>query len=231
MPRSHICPSCLTELARIRAVPDPHYGLPIVVCPGCSNTSVRTRHPDLEFWRGVRRVHFAFRTVFAKVLLMTFLSVILVFLTKVSEEVFTSFGRFHLLRTLSDDEPLSAVFACLILIASIFLMACASLIVLHKRVYVGAAIFIVVAFLFVTSDFALSWIQLMLEGMVNYHSNHRLPRSREFVPRLQRFGFLSAVSLLGMIPAIPFRKSIHNATARRFRRLLRKRRKQRGSND
>lgn len=212
-------------------MPDPHYGLPVVVCPGCSNTSVRTRHPDIEFWRRVRRVHFALRTVFAKVLLMTLLAAMFVFMTMISEDVFTPSGRFNLLHTLSDDDPLSAVLALLVLIGSVFFMACACLIVLHKRVYVGAAIFLAAAFLFVTSDFTLSWVQLMLEGMVNYHSNHRLPRSREFVPRLQRFGFLSAVSLLGMIPAIPFRKSIHNATARRFRRLLRKRRKQRGSND
>lgn len=54
MPISHTCPTCLTELARVRALPDPHYGLPVVVCPGCGRAVVRTKHPDRVFWRHKR---------------------------------------------------------------------------------------------------------------------------------------------------------------------------------
>jgi hypothetical protein len=56
MPISHICPTCLTEFARVRAVPDPHYGLPVVVCPGCNKGVVRVRHPDRAYWREMRRL-------------------------------------------------------------------------------------------------------------------------------------------------------------------------------
>lgn len=48
---SHTCPNCAAELASIRAIVDPHLGLPIVVCPSCDVAHVRTKHPDAEFNR------------------------------------------------------------------------------------------------------------------------------------------------------------------------------------
>ncbi len=79
MPRSHICPSCLTELARIRAVPEPHYRLPIVVCPGCSLACVRTKHPDQAFWRGIRRGVRSGWLVILKGLLLGVMSLVVIF--------------------------------------------------------------------------------------------------------------------------------------------------------
>jgi hypothetical protein len=55
VPISHTCPSCARELARVRAVPDPVYALPVVTCPRCAYACVRTKHPDLLFWRAFRR--------------------------------------------------------------------------------------------------------------------------------------------------------------------------------
>ena len=46
---SHTCTSCGTELAHVRAVREPYYGLPIVTCPHCALVVVRRRHP-LEKW-------------------------------------------------------------------------------------------------------------------------------------------------------------------------------------
>jgi hypothetical protein len=33
---SHVCMGCGLDLARVRAAPDPHYGLPLVTCPRCA---------------------------------------------------------------------------------------------------------------------------------------------------------------------------------------------------
>lgn len=61
MQRAHICGQCGKDLSPIRAVPDPHYALPIVVCPGCcyavvrrpwlGGASRRTRSRILGAWR------------------------------------------------------------------------------------------------------------------------------------------------------------------------------------
>lgn len=55
MPISHTCPNCCAELGAIRALPDPVYGLRVVVCPGCATACVRTKHPEARFWRDRRR--------------------------------------------------------------------------------------------------------------------------------------------------------------------------------
>ncbi len=83
MPISHTCPSCAHELARIRAIPDSIYALPIVTCPRCAHTCVRTKHPDLIFWRGFRRSLGAIRRIIAVsgiVLFITLLTVGIAFL-------------------------------------------------------------------------------------------------------------------------------------------------------
>jgi len=77
VPRSHTCPSCTQELARIRAVPDQYYGLPVVVCPGCSTASVRTKHPDQQFWRDFRSLVRSLRLIFIRLLLTFVLSILM----------------------------------------------------------------------------------------------------------------------------------------------------------
>ena len=38
---SHVCLSCGLDLARVRALLEPHYALPVVVCPDCGWATVR----------------------------------------------------------------------------------------------------------------------------------------------------------------------------------------------
>lgn len=53
---AHICLQCGLDLARIRVSRDPHYGLPLVVCPRCSTACVRRRHLIEQGWRTTRRL-------------------------------------------------------------------------------------------------------------------------------------------------------------------------------
>ena len=54
MPASHVCPDCGTDLARLHALPDPHYGLRLVRCPRCERVCVRARDPLKVLWRSLR---------------------------------------------------------------------------------------------------------------------------------------------------------------------------------
>jgi len=110
VPKSHICPSCLTELAKVRAIPDPHYGLAVVVCPSCLLATVRTRHPDIEFWRGFRRFHQSLRVVIAKVLLMALLAGVMTLLISAAGDIYTPFGRFDLMYPFRDGDPWTTIF-------------------------------------------------------------------------------------------------------------------------
>lgn len=61
MPLAHACISCGTSLSRVRAQRDPHYGLPLVVCPTCTRACVRRRHPLQAGWRRFRATLHAIR--------------------------------------------------------------------------------------------------------------------------------------------------------------------------
>lgn len=53
---SHLCLGCGFDLARVRTRPDPHYALPLVVCPDCGEAAVRRVHPHQVGWRAFLRV-------------------------------------------------------------------------------------------------------------------------------------------------------------------------------
>ncbi len=53
---SHLCLGCGFDLARVRTRPDPHYALPLVVCPDCGDAAVRRVHPLQLGWRAFLRV-------------------------------------------------------------------------------------------------------------------------------------------------------------------------------
>lgn len=231
MPQSQTCPSCLTELARIRAVPDPQYRLPIVVCPTCKIASVRSKHHDIEFWRGIRRFHSALRIVFAKVLLMLICSGLMALLIVAAGDVFMPFGRFNPSFPFSSGDVWSVMSAVGILLGSMLLTAGASVLIRHKPIYQALLIFLFLTAFFLTIDYSVSWSGIMLAKLGGFQQRHYLPTNSEMTRRFSQFGFLFAISLLGLIPAIPLRKLIDLAPKRRFRRLLKKRRKQRTSND
>lgn len=46
---NHPCSACGTELGRLRAQREPHYGLNIVTCPTCTRVTVRRAHPLRTF--------------------------------------------------------------------------------------------------------------------------------------------------------------------------------------
>ena len=68
MAASHICMSCGLDLARIQAVVDPHYGLPLVACPDCRAVAVRRTHWITARWRQAMRTFAAIRAILVRLL-------------------------------------------------------------------------------------------------------------------------------------------------------------------
>ena len=54
--RSHVCIACGQDLAQLRAPPDAHYGLPVVVCPVCAQACVRRPYGGMARWRSTVRL-------------------------------------------------------------------------------------------------------------------------------------------------------------------------------
>jgi hypothetical protein len=74
MPISHVCTGCGVDLADRRARPEPHYGLWVVVCPGCRVAAVRTRGPLITGYRFARRCLAAGTLAFLHVVVLGVLS-------------------------------------------------------------------------------------------------------------------------------------------------------------
>lgn len=56
VPRSHLCIACGHDLTHLRAPPDPHYSLPVVVCPGCATACVRRPYAGAARCRSAGRL-------------------------------------------------------------------------------------------------------------------------------------------------------------------------------
>lgn len=73
---AHLCIQCGFDLARIRAQRDPHYHLPLVVCPRCAHACVRRMHPLQRAWRTFLRMDRAIWLLFWHAALMLLLIVL-----------------------------------------------------------------------------------------------------------------------------------------------------------
>ncbi len=68
---SHLCFGCGFDLARVRICPDPHYALPLVVCPDCGEAAVRRVHPLQIGWRAFLRFKTSIITLVVQLGLLT----------------------------------------------------------------------------------------------------------------------------------------------------------------
>ncbi len=71
---AHVCLGCGAALARIRVIRDPHYHLPIVICPGCGEACVRRVDPILQRWRAFQPIVVALCTLLVQVLIVSLLA-------------------------------------------------------------------------------------------------------------------------------------------------------------
>lgn len=71
VPTHHACAACGHPLHRLRAVSDPHYGLGVVVCPGCRAAVVRRRDPVVQGFRTGWKTARALLTVGVQGLVLT----------------------------------------------------------------------------------------------------------------------------------------------------------------
>lgn len=60
---AHICLNCAQDLARQPAILDPHYSLPLVVCPNCNKASVRRPNFYSAKYKSMLRIITVFSTL------------------------------------------------------------------------------------------------------------------------------------------------------------------------
>ena len=71
---AHVCLGCGADLARTHVIRDPHYRLPIVICPDCGEACVRRVDPILQRWRAFQPIALALCALFVQVLIVFLLA-------------------------------------------------------------------------------------------------------------------------------------------------------------
>ncbi len=84
---AHVCLSCGADLARIRVIRDPHYRLPIVICPDCGEACVRRVDPILQRWRAAQPVAVAMCILLLQVLIVLSLATATVLVVDVVPDI------------------------------------------------------------------------------------------------------------------------------------------------
>lgn len=229
VPRSHICPTCLTELARVPTVRDPHYGLPIVVCPRCTTACVRTRHPDQRFWRSVGRLRRGL-TQLLLALLFTAVSVGAIIAISIwVGEFFTD--RRARLRLPADLEP--AQLTALIAATAMGLVCGVTIRVIyaHQRFWIGWLVLMVPAGALISIDFTLGHLVEFINRFAPTDFSLTPPAGTVVARRYQGLALMAVIDTLGMLLGTLLNRSIAQSSRKRVVKLRRKLRRRRARRD
>ena len=92
--RCHVCFGCGSDLASVPAPPDPHYGLPVVVCHGCGVACVRRPYGGTARWRSAGRACWTTWTFVARLAALTALPALIgAAAWQMATELYPVFGR------------------------------------------------------------------------------------------------------------------------------------------
>lgn len=85
---AHVCLGCGADLARIHVIRDPHYHLPIVICPGCGEACVRRVDPILRRWRAFQPAAAALCALLVQLLIVLLLATVTAYVVNAVPDIF-----------------------------------------------------------------------------------------------------------------------------------------------
>ncbi len=226
---SHTCPSCCRELGHIRGVADAHYGLGVIVCPGCEKAVVRTRHPDLLFWKRVRVVRkslqrLALGLVFAG--LSTGATIGMAFW--MMPEITDRNGRYQMPDIASPEIPFQIGIAILI---TTMCGCIARTVYAHLRFPLVLGMFLVLIGVFLNIDWLISLLMIFVSDLASADVDIRTATSSEIRRRLLACLALLLPFLAGMGIGVFFNRMIEHTSSNRVVRIRRRIRKRRSRLD
>ncbi|MAO25516.1 MAG: hypothetical protein CMJ35_04535 [Phycisphaerae bacterium] len=196
MSKSHICPSCLTELGRVRVSPDPHYGLAVVVCTKCQQATVRVKHPDRVFWKQFHQLRSSLVRLWLAMLFSALSIGSLVGMAFwVQSELTLAQGRLVM------PDLANPSVATQLLIAGIIVLLTGCItraIYAHRKFIEVVGLFLLLTFFFVTIDASFGGVMRFVRDLVGSDVTIDLPSGRELQRRLLTLMVFIPVLLAGM---------------------------------
>lgn len=225
MPISHTCPSCCRELGHIRAIPDPHYALGVVVCPRCANATVRTRHPDRVYWQHVRRLRKSLQQLVLAFIFTALVTGATIGMSYWINPEITARPARYIPPDLSDPAiPFQLGIAGFLII----LCGCiARTIYAHLRFYQVLVMFLLLIGFFLNIDWLVARLMQYISTLFGAGADIRMASANEITRRTMSTVLLLPSFLVGMFVGTVCNRMIEKSASRRtvrIRRRLRKRR-------
>lgn len=229
MPISHTCPICLTELARARATPEPHYGLTVVVCPGCSTSVVRQRHPDRVFWQQMRRLHQSARQLFVALLFTAMITgAIIGMILWVKPELTTRRGGL-MMPDMADPRVLTQLMS-----AALIVLLCGCIarpLYAHRRLLQVLGLFVILIAFFLYSDELVSIVLIAVRDFTGADTRITRPTGLELRRRAWLLAPILLIFAIGLGLGTAIQIMIERGKGKRIIKLRRKMRKRRARLD
>lgn len=223
---SHLCARCGLELRHIAATPDPIYGLPVCVCPGCGLATVRRKHRLRTFPVGFRRLDRAFnRLAFAAGCVVLFaVSSLMISLYMASQAEARGTGPFAATFSAIRNAPPEELLSYALATASVGMVIAISGITLSRLLWHWNTKQLLVGWACVLGLLALTpMVPILLDIDTHQHLDRNqwlsLDLTRALPNRLQAMALCWAATSLGI--AIDRGTRPELTTSRRFRRSLR----------
>ena len=218
----------MQELARIRAVPDQHYALPIVVCPGCSTACVRTKHPDQEFWRELRSLIRSLRVLILKLILIALLPLLVLLsigtaINMIEGSPLRTNGLIKMPSIIASD-PYG------ISTASLLAILCVCVIRLslhHLRAWAALGVLWGAVGLWTIGFLSPTLFRITLESIFGYELTTARWNAQDIKTASLGFALIFALSLLGLVPGAYYHPSATRGPQTRYRKIRRRLRRRR----
>tara|TARA_R110002072_G_scaffold42064_10_gene117977 strand:- start:131934 stop:132602 length:669 start_codon:yes stop_codon:yes gene_type:complete len=218
----------MQELARIRAVPDQHYALPIVVCPNCSTACVRTKHPDQEFWRGVRSLIRSLRVLIVQLILIALLPLLMLLsigtaINMMEASPLRTSGLIKMPSIIASD-PYGVSTACVLAILCVCIIR---LSLHHLRAWAALGVLWGAVGLWTIGFLSPTLFKITLESIFGYELTTARWNPQDIKTASLGFALIFAVSLLGLVPGAYYYSSATRGPQARYRKIRRRIRRRR----
>lgn len=213
----------------MRALPDPHYGLPVVVCPGCGRAVVRTKHPDRVFWRQVRRTLVSIRALlFALVFSVLSIGALAASAKWMTQWVTDQHGKLVLP---TDTEPSER--NAIIMLASLTILCGVVIraVYAHQRLWAAALVLFVPAAVLLSIDWSVGWLLVYANRLIPTGYTPAVPDRFEIFRRYESFFVVACIAVVGMGVGGVLNRFIAKSTTKRIVRRRRKLRKRQARQD
>jgi len=229
MPISHTCPCCCKELGPIRAVPDPRYGLGVVICPRCTTASVRTRHPDRVYWQHIRRLRKSLQQLVLAIIFTALATGATIGMALWLIPEITARPPQYIPPDFTNPAIPFQIGIALFIVT---LSGCiARTIYAHMRFLSVIGMFVLLISVFLNIDWLISRLMFLTALLFNATPNFTIPNKDEIIRRHLAIVLLIPPFVLGMGIGVIFNSMIARGASKRVVRIRRKLRKRRSRLD